>query len=122
MCLFSGCKSTFFFLIYNTLVEKKLFCIANRTTPMANAVSMITKAIVVPIEKPRLTMKGLVLIIFFHLPDLPKYLSNNNPQPIIIAKPIIIDHLPVKGIIENMTKRAIPTDRKKPMLKAALNS
>ena len=122
MYLFSGCKGTFFFLIYNTLVEKKLFCIANRTTPTANAVSMITKAIVVPIEKPRLTMKGLVLMIFFHLPDLPKYLSNNNPQPIIIAKPIIIDHLPVKGIIENMTKRAIPTDRKKPMLKAALNS
>ena len=89
---------------------------------MANAVSIITKAIVTPIENPRLTTKGLALIIFFHLPDLPKYLSNTNPQPIIIAKPTNIDHLPVKGIIENMTKRAIPTDRKKPMLKAVANS
>lgn len=67
-------------------------------------------------------MKGLALMIFFRLPDLPKYISSNNPQPIIIAVPTNIDHLPVKGIIENMTKRANPTDRKKPMLKVAANS
>ena len=115
-------KYAFFLYLQHFGRKKSYFALANRTTPTANAVSIITKAIVDPIEKPRLTMKGFALMIFFHLPDLPKYLSNNNPQPIIIAKPTNIDHLPVKGIIENMTMRAIPTDRKKPMLKAAANS
>ncbi len=30
MCLFSGCKGTFFFLIYNTLVEKKVVLLSQQ--------------------------------------------------------------------------------------------